>query len=202
VATRFTGDTSSVTFDDHDAGRCDVVVHREPGRQPSRGPSRRFAACKIDKTGTYTLTAADGVLTSAQSSSLTISRSAAAAKVAFHDAAVGLEPAAVAFPTQPGRHRAGTPVGNTVHGATPARWTFDDHDAGRCDVVVHGEPEGPRSRVWATFRRGCNVDLEGRLHVLTAGRRFVDLGAEHLVHDRSGSGGSAEVSASSQSGRS
>ena len=120
-----------------------------------------FAGCKIDVAGTYTLTATDGVLTSGQSSSLTI--------------AVG--PAAkLAFTTQPSDSTGGTafgtqPVvavedagGNTVTSDTSAV-TLALTTPGDATLSCTANPETAGAGV-ATFA-DCSIDLAGT-YTLTA----------------------------------
>ncbi|MEO5851133.1 MAG: hypothetical protein ABIQ15_01350 [Nocardioides sp.] len=75
-----TSDTSTVTLALTTPGGASLTCTTNP--KAAVAGVATFAGCRVDKTGTYTLTATDGALTTATSSSFTIT-AGAAAKVAF-----------------------------------------------------------------------------------------------------------------------
>ncbi|MCX5760114.1 MAG: hypothetical protein NTW72_01190, partial [Gemmatimonadetes bacterium] len=120
-----------------------------------------FAGCKADKVGTYTLTATSSGLTSAISSSFTIT-AAAAAKLAFTTQPAGAA-ASAAFTTQPEvtvQDASGNPV--TSSGA-PITLTLTT--PGGAALTCTSNPQAASSGV-ATFA-GCAVDKPGS-YTLTA----------------------------------
>ena len=94
-----TGDTSSVTLALTTPGGATLGVHRRNSKAAVAGVAT-FVGCKIDVAGDYTLTATDGALTPARSTSIVTITVGAAAKLAFTT-----QPArstgGVAFATQP-----------------------------------------------------------------------------------------------------
>jgi signal peptidase I len=121
-----------------------------------------FAGCRIDKAGTYTLTASSGSLTQASSASFTITVGSAS-KLGFttnpSDSAVG-----VAFATQPvvAVQDAG---GNTVTSSTPSVTLSITPPAGGAILTCTANPGDAVAGV-ATFA-GCRIDSAGT-YTLTA----------------------------------
>jgi signal peptidase I len=120
-----------------------------------------FAGCRIDKTGTYTLTAATAGLTSAVSASLTIT-TGAASKLAFTTSPSG-STGGTAFPTQPvvAVQDAG---GNTVT-TSSASVTMSITTPAGATLTCATNPKAAVSGV-ATFA-GCGVNKTGT-YTLTA----------------------------------
>jgi hypothetical protein len=120
-----------------------------------------FAGCKVDKTGTYTLTATDGTLTSAVSNSFTISVGTAAK---------------LAFSTQPGNGTGGTALttqpavtvqdagGNTVTTDT-SNVTLTLTTAAGATLTCTANPKTAAAGI-ATFA-GCKVDKTGTYSLTT-----------------------------------
>jgi trimeric autotransporter adhesin len=69
-----TSDTSSVTLTLTTSGGATLAC--TPNPKPAVAGVAAFSGCKVDKTGTYTLTATDGTLTTAVSNSFTITAGA------------------------------------------------------------------------------------------------------------------------------
>jgi len=153
-------DSSSVTLALSSAGGATLTCTTNP-LAASAGLAT-FAGCKVDKTGSYTLTATDGSLTSAMSSSFTVSVGAAA-KLAFTAAPSGSTTSQVAFTTQPAVtvQDAG---GNTVTGDS-SNVTLALTTPGGATLTCTTNQKAAASGV-ATFA-GCKVDKVGT-YTLTA----------------------------------
>lgn len=93
-----TADSSSVTLALTAANGATLTCTANP--KAASGGVAAFAGCRIDKVGTYTLTASDGSLTSAVSASITVS-AGAAAKLAFTTQPSAAAAAGATFATQP-----------------------------------------------------------------------------------------------------
>ncbi|HEX4492879.1 MAG TPA: hypothetical protein VH914_16860, partial [Acidimicrobiia bacterium] len=154
-----TTDNSAVTLNLTSAGGATLSCTTNPETAVSGVVT--FAGCAIDHTGTYTLTATDGTLTSAVSSSLTITVGGAA-QVAFTTQPSGSTGGA-AFSTQPvvAVQDAG---GNTVT-TDASSVSLALTSAGGATLSCTTNPLTAVSGV-ATFA-GCAIDLAGS-YTLTA----------------------------------
>jgi hypothetical protein len=153
-----TPDTSSVTLAITTPAGAILTCTANP-KAASAGVAT-FAGCKIDKAGTYTLTATDGSLTSAVSGSFTIS-AGAAAKLAFTQSP-GNTVAGVVFASQP-RVTVQDQYGNTV--TTDTSNVTITVTGGTATMTCTANPKAAVSGV-ATFG-GCAIAKAGT-YTLTA----------------------------------
>jgi hypothetical protein len=154
-----TTDTSTVTLALTTPGGATLACTANP--QTAVAGVATFAGCKVDKAGTYTLTATDGSLTSATSSSFTVTVGAAA-KVAFStqpgsgvsQSALGTQPVVTV------QDAGGNPVTTSTSSVTLTLTT-----PGAATLVCTTNPKAAVAGV-ATYA-GCKVDKIGT-YTLTA----------------------------------
>ncbi|HEY2297252.1 MAG TPA: hypothetical protein VGH43_05960 [Jatrophihabitans sp.] len=153
-------DTSSVTLGLTTANGATLSCNVNP-KAASNGVAT-FAGCKIDKAGTYTLTATDGSLTTAVSTAIAVS-AGSAAKLAFTTQPFSTATGGTAFGTQPvvTVQDAG---GNTVTTDTSSV-TLGLTTANGATLSCNVNPKAASSGV-ATFA-GCKIDKAGT-YTLTA----------------------------------
>jgi hypothetical protein len=151
-----TGSAASVTLTITAAGGATLTCSANPVNASSGVAT--FAGCNIDKAGTYTLTAASSGLTSATSTSLTITPGAAT-KLVFTTSPSN-STGGIAFGTQPVL-TVQAAAGNTVTSST-APVTLSISGAA---LTCTANPSSASSGV-STFA-GCNIDKAGT-YTLTA----------------------------------
>jgi len=150
-----TTDTSAVHLAITTPGGATLSCTNASSRRAVAGIAT-FAGCRIDKPGTYTLTATDGALTSAVSASTTVTIGAAA-KLAFTTQPSGAT-SSVAFGVQPAV-KIQDLGGNTVVGNTSSVALTITTPAGAILSCTNASPLPAIAGV-AMFT-GCKIDVSG-----------------------------------------